>query len=183
MLTFFRLIVVTLLLFALAATKGCGPNRVVGISSGGTSWTTASDDPVPGIHDGTIAVITLKFGPPAGVKVAVWTDVSGGTTNGATRDDEAFVEGTLFVPDGRHIGYRCETRDGIVATVTFEGTSYDSTNGSLFLISTQSESPQIRQLDTDVSTLPTEATALRDYAIGHPDIAAFFIDAKKESVE
>jgi hypothetical protein len=183
MLTFYRFIVVTLLLFVLATTKGCGSNRVVGMSSGGNSWTTASEDPIPGIHDGTIAVITLKFGPPAGVKVAVWTDVSGGTTSGATRDDDAFVEGTLYVPDGRHIGYRCETCDGTVATVTFEGTTYDSTNGSLFLISTQSESPQIRQLDADVSTLPTEATALRDYAIAHPDIAAFFTDARKTSVE
>jgi hypothetical protein len=183
MLTFFRILAVTILSVALATSMGCGSKKVVGMSTGGTSWTTASDDPIPGIHEGTTSVISLKFGPPAGVKVVVWTDVSGVSTNGATTDNHAFVDGTLFVPDGRRISYRCETCDGAVATVTFEGTAYSSANGSLFLISTQSEMPQMIQLDADLSNFPTESTSLRDYATSRPDIAAFFTDAKRKSVQ
>ncbi|MBC8875270.1 MAG: hypothetical protein H8E44_38090 [Planctomycetes bacterium] len=171
-------IAVPLVVVPFLAMPGCGPRKVVGIASGGPSWTIVAEDPIPGIHDGTASVITLRFGPPTGVTVVVWSDVSRSSTNGGTRDDHAFDEGTLLTTDGRRVEYRCETDNGTVAKVIIDGTAYDSTKGSLFLISTQSEKTQVKQLVADVRNIPREAEAIRDYALGNPEIAAFFKDAK-----
>ena len=185
MLTSTRMIAIPLVLVAFLAIPGCGPREVAGIASGGPGvWTIVAEDPIPGIHDGTASVITLRFGPPTGVTVAVWGDVSSSIGNGATRDDHAFWEGTFFTSDGRRVEYRCETDNGTVAKVTIDGTVYDSTKGSLFLISTQSEKTQVKQLVADVRNFPREAEAIKDYALGNPEIASFFKDAKnKKPVE
>ncbi|MBC8867966.1 MAG: hypothetical protein H8E44_01040, partial [Planctomycetes bacterium] len=88
--------------------------------------------------------------------------------------------GTFFTSDGRRVEYRCETDNGTVAKFTIDGTAYDSTKGSLFLISTQSERTQVKQLVADVLNFPREAEAIRDYAFDNPEIATFFKDAKNE---
>jgi hypothetical protein len=110
--TIIRTTFVALVCVALLMVLGCGPRKVTGIASGGPSWTVVAEDPIPGIHDGTLSEITLKFGPPTGVTIVFWGDVSSSSTHGATRDDHAFVEGTFFKSDGTPIKYRCETADG-----------------------------------------------------------------------
>ena len=176
-----RRLLVVLYAAAAASAGGCGPQRVVGVSSGGPSWTVAADDPIPGIHHGSAAVARMKFGPPQGVTVVIWSDLSDATTRGATRPDRAEVDGSLTGPAGKRVEFHCETVDGVAARVVVDGRRFDSARGSLFLMSTQSAAPQIEQLALDVGDLPQRGPELRDYALARPPIAEFFRRAKPSS--
>ena len=157
---------------------GCGPGKSVGIETRGPSWTLSSDDPIPGIHSGTLSIFTMKYGPPTGVTVALWSDLSGSSSHGSAGAGGAAIDGTFEPSHGTGINYHCETADGIVAKVTIAGTAYTSDQGALFLISSQSDPPKVKQLSADVTSLPGEAAAIKDYAMTHLEILDFFSGSK-----
>jgi hypothetical protein len=172
-----KLTVASLVLVALMAT-GCGSGRVSGISTGGTTWTVAAEEPVAGIHKGAIEVITLKLGSPNGVTVVVWcAGANGASSHGSTGPVSAFAEGHLQLPDETRVAFRCETDNGTSAKVTIDGREFETSKGSLFLISPQSEEMQIKQLAANVRDFPNEGVAIKDYALDNPEISAFFKDA------
>ena len=169
---------IALAAFVALLFSGCGAGQVRGVSSGGRSWTVAAEDPIPGIHKGAAEVITLKCGPPTGVTIVVWcADASGVSSHGSAGGFNAFSEGSFRLPGELQVGFRCETSDGARAKVTIADRTYDTTNGSLFLISPQPKATQVKQLDVDITNFPKEAEAIVGFAIDNPDVAAFFKDA------
>ena len=165
--------------FALLAV-GCGPGKVTGVSSGSRSWSIAADDPVPGIHQGAAEVITLKLGSPNGVTIVVWCAKANGVSSHSSAGvGNAYSEGHFRLLGEEQVNFRCETNDGVRAKVTIADQTYDTINGSLFLISSQSNETQVKQCAIDVTNFPKEAVAIQNFATDNPNVAAFFTDAKK----
>lgn len=169
-----------LVLLALIVFTGCGrANRSHGVASGSSSWTIASEDPLPGVDHGSINVTTLKCGSPQGVTVVIWSDLpNGGRQSANATSDLAWEEGHHVGAGGRRIGFRSETRDGLTASVAIDGSPFDTSNGRLFLVSTQGETPQVLQLKADVAEMPRDGEGLKEFAARHAEIEEFFTKAK-----
>ena len=163
---------------------GCGHTaQVSGITDAGSSWTTKSDDPTPGIHNAAVSMITLFSGPEEGVKFVVWSDMSGrrggGGTNSGNPSNGNANRGASYV--GRHtatdreaVEFKAETKDGVSGTIRFGETTYDFANGKLFLVSSQQQPAEILQLNIDTADIPNEMEPLMEFAKGNEPIQAFF---------
>ena len=163
---------------------GCGfQAQLSGITDGGSSWWTRSDDPTPGIHNAAVSMITLFSGPEEGVKFVVWSDMAnrggdGGSNSGnmlnGNKNRGASHVGRHTAPGREPIGFTAETKDGVTGTIRFGETTYDFANGKLFLVSSQQQPAEILQLDVDTAKMPDEMEALMEFAKGNEAIQAFF---------
>ena len=161
--------------------SGCTPTgagSVHGIHQRSTTFTHHSENPVPGIDEGSIAVVTLQAGQPAGVPFVVWSDTSNSSSHGGgTPGGGASYEEEQQTTDGRVITIAAETIDGITGTLTIGATTYDLGDGSLFLVSTQHGATSVKQIEFDVTGFPTEYDPLRRIADENPEIGDFFRQA------
>lgn len=161
--------------------SGCTPSgvgSVHGIHQRSSSFSHYSEHPVPGIDEGSIAVVTLQAGPPAGVPFVIWSDTSNSSSHGGgTPGGGASYEEEQQTADGRVITIAAETIDGITATLTIDDTPYDLQRGSLFLISTQNGTLAVKQIEFDVVGFPTDYDPLRQIADENPKIGEFFRSA------
>ena len=111
-----------------------------------------------------------------GMFVVIWTDFDGSGALGT--ESGSFYDGNAISQDGRHkIEWKGETSDGRSGPITINAVTYDLANGSLFLVSTRGEQPQVLQLKRDTMKLkPGEESkrSLEDLARNDPDIAPFF---------
>ncbi len=171
----------SILVFCGLVLSGCRPHREMGLSTSGVSWMKVVENPTPGIHEGSTSVLTLKNGSSTKATVVVWADVSGGSTSGSSRGGVSIVEGTLQAKSGRSLTYRIEMKDEGNALLTAEGVNCPCKDGSLFLLSTQSDTPVWKQLQIKELKLPSDATEIVEFAMKEPDIVQFFEEAKRKS--
>ncbi len=170
------LLVLAIALIAVQST-GCGSQPAIGHSGIGVPWTVGAEDVLPGtdidtpgIDCGTVSVEDFTSGSTNRVSVVIWSDLpsgaGGGSAGGYGRVDreKAIVVASHLAPDEREIRYRCETTDGAVASVSIEGARFDTSNGTLFLVSTQGDEPRVaqRQMDFELGELRELLQELND---------------------
>lgn len=83
-----------------------------------------------------------------GLSISIIDDSQGGHENsgsGSTEDPVWRGQGSIRSENGQDISWRVETTDGKTAKLFINEQSYDLAQGTLFLIKTNSESPQIMQ--------------------------------------
>ena len=160
-----------LMVLALLCLAGCRPaHPPAAISSGGPSWSRASDHPVPGIDVGSTGLAGWN-----GENVfVVWADTSSSGSNSHTTDSGASYAGHFVTKDGRRVEYHCDTPDGKTGALTLAGHDYDLGRGTLFLVSTAGPEARVRQLNRDVRTLKATPDAFWKLAEGNKEIAEFF---------
>jgi len=169
--TSFFIIVPMMLLYA----TGCGQPATYGIADGGSSWTSSTDDAIPGIDEASVSIITLKAGSPRGVPFVVWSDLPNGRSgSGGGRAGGASYSGSHRATDGRRIEFHAETTDGKTGTITIAGGRYNLTEGSLFLISTQRDLPDVAQVAVDTTDFPKDKARLIELAASTDAIRTFF---------
>lgn len=73
-------------------------------------------------------------------------------------------QGKFPLPDGRKGEWRCEIQDsdGKTGELTIDGKAYDLAEGSLFLVSTGAEGPQVTQLKREVSGVRSAGGGLEE---------------------
>ena len=164
---------------AFICVAGCGGKGTEqGVVSSDMFWSSAANA-VPGIDEGSVTFITLKCGPPEGVSFVVWSDLTsgaGGRGEGSSRG--AFYQGSHRATDGRRIDFHGRTTDGKTGTINIAGVDYDFAKGSLFLISTQQDPPEVGQISFDLSGLQ-KVDAVKEVAKSNPEIRSFFEKHKK----
>jgi hypothetical protein len=170
------------ILIFLALASGCKNSPSYGVSSGGTSWNASGADHIAGIDQGTARVTTLHCGPQQGVTVVVWSDLEESTRTETNADaDRAFEEVALTGNGGKKVEYTVETTDGEIATVRLQGAEFSTTAGNLFLVSTQSNTPRIAQINTTLKEFPNEPEGIKDLAANHEEVEKFFMAAQAKS--
>lgn len=161
---------------------GCRQQRTeYGIADGGSSWTISTEDATPGIDAASVSVITLKAGPPEGVPFVVWSDLPNGRFgSGGGKVGGASYKGHHGATDGRRIEFEAQTADGKVGTITIAEIPYDFSKGSLFLISTQDDPPNVVQLPFDTTDFPKDKDQLFALANSTSAVRTFFEEHKKK---
>jgi hypothetical protein len=173
--TLFAEIVVVI---ALLASGGCGEPKEFGVDCHSMGWDRFSKNPVPGIDRGGVTAYTLRCGPPKGVQLVLWSDTSP-SSHGSGTTRRTFVEGRFTGTGGRAVGFLCQTTDGRTARFKIDGKEFDLAEGSLFLVSTHQEKPRVAQLAQDVTKIPNETGALREFALANAEISKFFHEAQQ----
>jgi len=165
---------------------GCGARtaaKTYAVSSGGTTWTVVTADPIPGIDHGVVSVITLKAGSVNSVNVVIWSDIEGGQqSSGSSSIGGAEDKGT-HRGKGKRVDYSCSMANGERTTVRIEDTIFDPAKGHFFLVSTQGNRIEVKQMDLGVVDFPSDADAIRAFAASHSEVAEFFTKAKRATSE
>lgn len=159
-----KLTLLSCILLSFMIFAGCGEAPKFSQSSICVPWTIGdayalpgTDTELPGIESGTISILDFGYGPDKKVSIVIWSDLGSGSGSGrgeSTRT-HAYCSGTHLSPVKKKIHYQCETTDGEVVRVIIEGQQFDTTKGSLFLVSTKGDKTQIeqQQIDFDLATL------------------------------
>ena len=115
---------------------------------------------------------------PEGLRILIWDDVfegrHGNHAESATNDHVYHQSGGARSVDGRRYEYSLETRDGLQADFTIDGSPYDLDQGKLFLIRTAGGVTQVEQLDLDLSGLSPTNAGIEDFGRQTIEIARFF---------
>ncbi|MGB3715969.1 MAG: hypothetical protein WA996_16200, partial [Candidatus Promineifilaceae bacterium] len=114
---------------------------------------------------------------PEGLRILIWDDVfEGGHNNhteSATNDPVFHQSGSAQSIDGRRYEYSLETRDGLQAEFTIDGSPYDLDRGKLFLIRMAQGVTQVEQLDLDLSGLSPTNAGIEDFGRQTTEIEVF----------
>lgn len=174
----------------LVCISGCGQDSTVyGTSASCVKWNTKRTDlnSTPGIDSASVTQITLKAGPPVGVQFVVWSDsrngcfISGSTigcfTSGSG-DGRASYKGQLIGEDDHRLEIYAETTNGRTGTIKIADVTYKSANGSLLLVSTQHDPPQITQIALEEANFHQDKDRLIKLAKSNADIRAFWEKCK-----
>jgi hypothetical protein len=181
-----RQILTSLVAMAMLSLPGCGTptsNPSFAISSSGSGWNYDSDDPIPGVHNGSAKRVTFDSGFPSDTTVVVWCDRDIDEWHGNSKENGAVNEGHFQLEEGARVDFRFQTVDGTtMSEATIDGQTYDADDGLLFLISTQSDDIHLKQLDVKIRDFPPKNPAENeDSSLNNSDIVKFFTDAKKKS--
>jgi hypothetical protein len=111
-----------------------------------------------------------------GLEIMIWHDLTGeGTASSA-----GFVAGSFYIErgaaraaDGRSLAWEVQTRDGRAGEAQIGGVRYDLAAGTLFLVTTQGGTTEVRQLSRDLSAVPLDHDGILAFAWTDPDLAAF----------
>ena len=101
------------------------------------------------------------------------SDDYGSHGSGSTDADTHTQTGHIVGRDGRRIEWALETADGKTARFTMDGTTYDLSKGTLFLIETGGEQIGVQQLLRDLAALERTQAACQALAASDPDVAEF----------
>jgi hypothetical protein len=98
--------------------------------------------------------------------------------------------GTFVARTGETSRLEFEARDDNTGWITFGDTKYDLTKGIVFLVSTDANNLEVKQLDHDASELdPTDASndvtrdRMQKLATSHGEIRAFFVRTEAGGTE
>lgn len=179
--TAIRNTLVAIALLALICLAGCGDKRTAyGVSESNASWMTSTTNPVAGVDEAFVTLVTLQAGPPDGLQFVVWSDlrdaVFSGRGEGSVRG--AFYEGHHRAKDGRHVDFLAKTTDGKSGIITIAGVDYDFSKGSLFLISTHQDPPTVAQIRLDLSGV-SKPDEVKELGKSNPQVRGFFEKHKK----
>jgi len=91
--------------------------------------------------------------------------------------------GSFASANGKRIEWEWNSPRDKGGDFQLDGTAYDLSNGSLFLVSTKGGQVRVNQLDADLSSFPTQRrgnmqVAFKDWAKGEPKVAQFLADAE-----
>jgi hypothetical protein len=165
--------------WACLLVSGCGrtpgpASPDLGGPSGIITWSASAGkgNPLPGIDQGSVYHLGTAF--------VLWSDAPGGGGGSSSSSVQGVkCQGSLLARDRRRVEFRCETRDAKTGQVTINGVTYDLTDGNLFLVSTASDHPQVKQLKRGLTELKFERESLEAFGKNDPDIAGFFTKAEK----
>ena len=116
---------------------------------------------------------------PDGLRILIWDDISEGGLHShtemkiATNDPVFLQSGGARASDGRTYEYSLETKDGLQAEFTIDGSPYDLGLGKLFLIRTAGGVTQVEQLDLDLSDLSPTNAGIEHFGRQAEEIARF----------
>jgi hypothetical protein len=115
---------------------------------------------------------------PEGLRILIWDDIFEGEhhyhSESSTGDPTFHLSGNAQSAAGQSYEYNLETRDGLQADFTIDGTQYDLEQGKLFLIHTAGGAMQVEQLDLDLSGLSPTYEGVEEFGQQTPEIAAMF---------
>lgn len=167
----FRLLTTSLLCVSLAA--GCGLSSGGGSSMMGRSWSAGSTDPVPGVTQGEVEVVTLYGFDQTEQTAVFWadnTDVLSESTSSSGIDGNLF-EVNVKTATGI-IKARMVLSEDDPGSVTIGDQTYPLTAGCVFLLKASGDQLEVAQVDVDV-----DWETIADYqslATSTPAIADFF---------
>ena len=111
-----------------------------------------------------------------GLEVILWHDLTGESTAGSA----GFVAGRFYIErgsahaaDGRSLAWEVQSTHGTLGEAQIGGVRYDLAAGTLFLVTTQGDATEVRQLPRDLSAVPLDHDAVLAFARNDPDVAAF----------
>ena len=111
-----------------------------------------------------------------GLRIMIWHDAleSGeGSGSGSTADPIYRYHGYATSPGGPRFDWEVQTADGRTARFQINNTSYDLSDGRLFLITTGNGSTEVRQLQRDLSGVQPNRESIVAFAKSDPDVARF----------
>jgi hypothetical protein len=170
---FFGFVALTLL-----GSAGCYQSRHMGVGMASHNWSNSAQDPIPGIDEGSIEMVTLKHGPAQGVKLVLWCDTASARSSGSGSMHGATAKGMFQLAGVPVAEFHCASKDGATATVEIAGQTLHSRNGQLILISTQHGKLQVKQLSIDVAGLKAPGLDPGKFADQHPEVRDFFTAAR-----
>jgi hypothetical protein len=179
--TTIREMLVSSAVLAVICIAGCGRQPAeYGVAKSEISWTISTTNPVPGLDEASVTMVTLKAGPPGGLPFVVWSDLPNETSGqGEGSVHGAFYDGHHRAIDGRRVDFRAKSTDGKVGSITIAGVDYDFANGQLFLVSGHQDPVEVAQIRFDLNGFP-KGDALKDLAKSNPQIRGFFEKHKKD---
>jgi len=111
-----------------------------------------------------------------GLTLMIWHEALASSNNHGSSSTESSVytlEGYTESEDGIRIEWHLETSDGKTAQFAIDNTSYDLSEGSLFIISTIIEAPTVLQLNHDLSGVQPNYDSCIAFGKSDPDVASF----------
>jgi hypothetical protein len=127
---------------------------------------------LPGVDQGTVYYLGTVF--------VVWSDAAGGGGGNSSGNVQGVAcQGSLLARDRPRVEFHCETKDGKTGQAKINGIAYELADGNLFLVLTQGEQSQVKQLKRDVSNLKFEREALETFGRTDPQILEFFTKGTK----
>ncbi len=160
---------------------GCGFRASGGRGVKNVSWSRSGQDhpPVAGIDQADISIYTWNDD----AAFVIWTDGLPTTSGTVPRQPGDPRRSARYHSSIGNLSVDCLTPDGTTGTVKIGDRSYDLADGRLILLSTQTQSPRVKQCSLIKLNLKPEGTLsddqitleqLQDLAKTDPDIRAFF---------
>jgi hypothetical protein len=118
-----------------------------------------------------------------GPAIMIWHDFLGHSGSCSTSGSPGFtvdpihkLQGYAESWDGHRFDWEVETNDGKTAQFWLDGTPYDLSNGTLFIVTMKNEGADVTQLDRDLSRIEPNHTSCVAFAQSDPDLARFVGD-------
>ena len=172
------------MVLAFAFVCGCSEPQVpelLRFDADGFSWIENVADPIPGIHRGAVSKVTFTFPSSGSSTVTLWSDCTGSSAVGSSGRQSARYVGDFFWQDDQTLEFELKADQSKVTLVRIGDQKFDLADGSLFLISTQSELIRVKQLKLDVSRVTKEKDVAREFALETPSVKSFFDPSSEES--
>lgn len=129
------------------------------------------------------AVATCALWNPDGRSVAnlasaqilfvVWADEPNASLSAGADARHAMYSAIFRPPGGGKVGWEAETADGTTVALTIHGQRYDLAAGRLFLLTTRTGQPRVRQLGRDLAGVYASTQDFEELARDDPDAAQF----------
>ena len=117
-----------------------------------------------------------------GLAILIWHDFSYGAEScsgtGSTEDPVYRLECAVEALDGRRFSWEVHSSDGLTAAMWIDDTSFDLSQGTMFLVSSQDNGTQVIQLQRDFSELEPDNETISAMAISDSDVANFIDSAR-----
>ncbi len=128
------------------------------------------NDPLPGIDHATVYHL--------GEVCVLWTDASGAITSKPDNSAQGVKSKvSLVTRDGRRVEFRYNSLDGKPGQMIVDTTTYELANGNLFLVSTASDPPTVKQLSGKLTGIKIERESLKAFGREDTDVSQFFATA------
>ena len=118
-----------------------------------------------------------------GLTIMIWHDFLGHSgssstseSSGPTTDPVYKLQGYAESWDGRRFDWEAQTKDGETAQFWIDGTPYDLSNGTLFIVTLENGGTDVTQLDRDLSHVQPDSSSCVAFAKSDPDLARFIGD-------
>jgi hypothetical protein len=111
-----------------------------------------------------------------GLNVLIWHDANTSSTchsSGSTRSDTHLVQCQAVSEDGFEFFWQIETSDGRTAQFTINNQPIDLANGTVFLITLDSDLLDIQQLQRDLSGVSAEHQSITQFSLDDREINQF----------
>ena len=159
---------------------GCGgPSPPRGSGAGFIAWERFGEiNPKAGIDK---AHANYGVWKDDGLAFLILTDFVGSSrdrSSGKGTGPEKY-KGQHKAPDGQKVEWQCETADGKTGKMIINGSSYELSNGSLFLVSTRGGKVEVRQVQRDLLKVKPDQESVEKLVKDEADVGSFFAEKAK----